>query len=182
MEYAEWYLGLAPNRNIIFVDELGVNISMRLPYGRALRGKRAEGTTPAIRSRNISIIAAMTSNALLHYEALDINDNGNAINFAYFVDDLAHARDLAGLQDCIIVMDNVAFHHNLAVQDLMIVRGFEFRYLPPYSPFLNPIENMIHRFSIKLRLLSFILRFFILAIGIFDLGHFIFMHEKCSNK
>ena len=42
----------------------------------------------------------------------------------------------------IIIMDNVAFHHGVHVKDMMTVRGFQWHYLPAYSPFFNPIENM----------------------------------------
>ncbi|KAI5151711.1 hypothetical protein ENBRE01_2329 [Enteropsectra breve] len=39
-------------------------------------------------------------------------------------------------------MDNVPFHKCRNIRDLITVSGHRFVLLPPYSPFLNPIENM----------------------------------------
>jgi len=39
-------------------------------------------------------------------------------------------------------MDNATIHHGEVVEEIMQNRGFEWHYLPPYSPFFNPIENM----------------------------------------
>ncbi|KAG2223603.1 hypothetical protein INT45_001685 [Circinella minor] len=40
-----------------------------------------------------------------------------------------------------LVMDNAAIHKTIDVKDWVTERGFEIIYLPPYSPFLNPIEE-----------------------------------------
>jgi hypothetical protein len=50
------------NRNFIFVDEVGFKMSQRIRYGRALIGDLARIETPAIRTRNISVMAAMNRN------------------------------------------------------------------------------------------------------------------------
>jgi transposase len=39
-----------------------------------------------------------------------------------------------------LVMDNAAIHKVTEVKDLIASRGYKVVYLPPYSPFLNPIE------------------------------------------
>lgn len=39
-----------------------------------------------------------------------------------------------------LILDNAAIHKVSAVQDLIVSRGYKAVYLPPYSPFLNPIE------------------------------------------
>ena len=44
--------------------------------------------------------------------------------------------------DSIVIMDNCTIHHGVQVQEVLEIRGFSWRYLPPYSPFFNPIENM----------------------------------------
>ena len=40
-----------------------------------------------------------------------------------------------------LVMDNAAIYRTIDVKDWVTKRGFEIIYLPPYSPFLNPIEE-----------------------------------------
>ena len=38
-------------------------------------------------------------------------------------------------------MDSLGAHKTRAVRDLLEQSGFAYRYLPPYSPDLNPIEH-----------------------------------------
>jgi transposase len=46
-------------------------------------------------------------------------------------------------QGQIIVVDiNARFHHSENVKACAQEAGIEIKYLPPYSPFLNPIEKM----------------------------------------
>ena len=40
----------------------------------------------------------------------------------------------------IIIMDNASIHCNERVEELIRANSLEIRYLPPYSPDLNPIE------------------------------------------
>jgi len=40
------------------------------------------------------------------------------------------------------VLDNVRFRHSAIVMEMLELRGFEHKFLPPYSPFLNGIECM----------------------------------------
>ncbi len=64
---------------------------------------------PAIRSRNTTVMAAMTSSGLLHYRVLE--GPGNIERFCRFIEDLAAKREAASiLADSILIMDNVAFH------------------------------------------------------------------------
>lgn len=39
-------------------------------------------------------------------------------------------------------MDNAKFHHSRCVRDPISEAGIRLLYLPPYSPQLNPIENL----------------------------------------
>jgi len=44
-------------------------------------------------------------------------------------------------------MDNVAFHNCAEIRDKIVVRGHFIKYLPSYSPFLNPIENIFSQWK-----------------------------------
>ncbi|KAG0749325.1 hypothetical protein G6F57_000253 [Rhizopus arrhizus] len=48
--------------------------------------------------------------------------------------------DQFGMQDRYLIMDNAAIHKVDEFQELIASRGYKTAYLPPYSPFLNPIE------------------------------------------
>lgn len=51
----------------------------------------------------------------------------------------------------IVVMDNLAPHKNPAVEEIIRAAGAEVWYLPPYSPDLNPIEQMWSKVKALLR-------------------------------
>jgi len=55
----------------------------------------------------------------------------------YYLDDLAAARDRLQLP-----ADNVGFHRSPIVVEMLELRGFEYKYLPPYSPFFMGIESL----------------------------------------
>lgn len=41
-------------------------------------------------------------------------------------------------------MDNVSFHHGEIITRTIHEHGHDVMYTPPYSPFLNPIEDLFH--------------------------------------
>jgi hypothetical protein len=48
----------------------------------------------------------------------------------------------SGISSPIFVMDNARIHHYKGLNEDEFVSTFQIQYLPPYSPFLNPIENV----------------------------------------
>ena len=137
-------------KSVFFLDETGFKVEMRNNYGRAKKGQNAEAYIPNIRSRNISVIAALSETRVVHYEVLP--GNCNADRFSRFIDDLAHHRDLAGINnETILIMDNVSFHKSAIVTEMAELRGFTLKYLPAYSPFLNPIESMFGQWKFHIK-------------------------------
>jgi len=119
---------------------------MRTSRGRSKSGNKAVLKGPAIKSTNITVMAAVCQQKLLYYKILE--GPGNTINFFHFIDDLANERDTQGLPaDSIIIMDNVAFHKHTDVIEMMEIRGFTHKFLPAYSPFLNPIECLFSQWK-----------------------------------
>lgn len=51
----------------------------------------------------------------------------------------------------VVVMDNLSAHKVPGVQEAVEAVGAEVRYLPPYSPHLNLIENMFSNLKSMLR-------------------------------
>ncbi len=51
----------------------------------------------------------------------------------------------------VVVMDNLSSHKRAAVRTAIESVGAELRYLPPYSPDLNPIEKAFSKLKAKLR-------------------------------
>jgi transposase len=53
----------------------------------------------------------------------------------------------------IIVLDNAAFHKSKETKALVETAGHKLKFLPPYSPDLNPIEHCWHQAKAKVRML-----------------------------
>ena len=51
----------------------------------------------------------------------------------------------------VVVLDNLASHHAAGVAEAVAAAGAELRYLPPYSPDLNPIEKLWSKVKGRLR-------------------------------
>lgn len=51
----------------------------------------------------------------------------------------------------IVIMDNLPAHKGVEVRDAIEAVGAELRYLPPYSPDFNPIENSFSKIKAALR-------------------------------
>jgi transposase len=51
----------------------------------------------------------------------------------------------------VVIMDNLAAHKVHGVREAIEARGAERRYLPPYSPDLNPIKNAFAKLKTLLR-------------------------------
>ena len=147
-EYATSFYALPgqiSDTNIIFIDEVGFCISMRASRGRSALGKPAVTVVPQIRTKNISVICAMNRGGILHYVKKERAINRES--FLQFIIDLKAklAETLTG--NLIFVMDNVAFHKCVEVKQALEDGGDKVRYLPPYSPFLNPIENLFSKWK-----------------------------------
>lgn len=73
----------------------------------------------------------------------DLNGGCDARKVEAFLDNLAQQADSQGLT--VVVLDNARFHKakNIkAKEPRWQAKGLFLRYLPPYSPQLNPIETL----------------------------------------
>jgi hypothetical protein len=62
-------------------------------------------------------------------------------HFIKFINDLLDIMDATGgMKGFYLVMDNCNIHKNVYMQRKIVRRGYNFMYLPAYSPELNPIE------------------------------------------
>lgn len=64
-----------------------------------------------------------------------------AIHFLEFLDGVLTSLDQNGMTGRYIVMDNTTIHKTDEIRNYVQERGYKAAYLPPYSPFLNPIEE-----------------------------------------
>lgn len=62
--------------------------------------------------------------------------------FEDFVEQLLHHCGRWPEPKSVLIMDNASFHHTERVEQMCSDAGVKLLYLPPYSPDLNPIEEM----------------------------------------
>ena len=121
--------GLLDSTHLIFIDETSVNTNMTRAYGRGLEGERVICRVPFAAWKTLTFVAALRCDGMTAPMLIKGAMNGEAQCLA----------PTLGRGD-IVIMDNVPSHKVDGVQAAIEAAGAILRYLPPYSPDLNPIE------------------------------------------
>lgn len=120
---------------LIFIDETGASTKMARLYGRSRRGERCVAAVPHGHWKTTTLVAGLRLSGLTAPMTIDGAMNGPA--FLAWVEQMLAPTLRAG---DIVIMDNLPAHKPAAVRAVIERCGAELRYLPPYSPDLNPIE------------------------------------------
>lgn len=115
-------------------------------YGRARRGERCVAAVPHGHWKTTTFTGALRLSGMTAPMLLDGPMNGAAFQ-AYVEQVLVPTLRCGDL----VVMDNLAPHKNPAVRKAVEAVGAQLRYLPPYSPDFNPIENALAKLKAALR-------------------------------
>ena len=125
---------LDPSR-MVFVDETGASTKMARLHGRASRGKRCVSAVPHGHWKTTTFVGGLRLSGMTAPMVIDGPMNGPAF-LAWVEQELSPTLSPGD----IVVMDNLPAHKPAAVRAAIERCGAELRYLPPYSPDLNPIE------------------------------------------
>lgn len=131
---------------LVFFDESGVNTLMARTRGRSPEGKRLVDSAPAGRYETLTLMSAVRLDGVVAPLLLD--GPVNAETFAGYVEDCLVPALEAG---DILIMDNLPAHKSVRITRAVEMAGCVLVYLPPYSPDLNPIENMWSKVKASLR-------------------------------
>jgi transposase len=133
-------------KDLIFIDESGANLRMTTAYARIEGGKRIKMPVPFDHGPQFSMIGAISINKIEAALYGEWATNGE-IFFTFIERSL-----LPQLKPKhIVIMDNVKFHLQTRIKEAIESRGAKIIFLPPYSPDLNPIENMWSKIKNTLR-------------------------------
>jgi hypothetical protein len=138
--------GMLDPARLVFIDETAVSTNMVRLRGRAPRGDRVIGTVPLGAWETITFVAALRHNKMTAPMVIEGAMTGEMF--------------LAYVQQClvptlrrndIVVMDNCRVHLVAGIQKAIETARATLRYLPKYSPDLNPIElsQQIQSFAAK---------------------------------
>nr|XP_024659045.1 uncharacterized protein LOC112435148 [Maylandia zebra] len=148
-QYVQRVMELEANQaphEFIYIDEAGFNLAKRRRRGRNVIGKRATVDVPGQRGANITMCAAIANAGLLLHKC-QVGPY-NTERLLAFLNDLhqrlvpEQGQEGENMRTFVITWDNVAFHHLQAITTWFEVHPrLVSLFLPPYSPFLNPIEE-----------------------------------------
>jgi transposase len=131
---------------LVFIDETGTTTNMTRLRGRTARGKRLVDKTPHGHWKLSTFIAALRHDQITAPMVIDRPMNG-VIFLAYVMTFLVPTLSKGD----IVVMDNLSVHKVDGVAEAIEAAGARVLYLPPYSPDLNPIEQVFAKLKALLR-------------------------------
>jgi transposase len=113
--------------------------------GRSFRGERCYGSAPGS-WQTVTMLSSVRLGG--NTESIVFNGAVDKKMFAVYMEEVL----LGELNDYdIVILDNLSAHKNSFDVNKFTSRNIEIKYLPPYSPDLNPIEKMWSKIKTKLR-------------------------------
>lgn len=124
---------------LVFLDETGFSEHSRRAYGYSSKNTPAYITVPANRGINRSAMCAITFNDGLIASEFRIGSFNSQL-FIEFIENklVPYFRQHP---EKILIMDNARIHKTAEVERILHSNGIAFKFLTPYSPELNPIEE-----------------------------------------
>ena len=114
--------------------------------GRGKRGHRVIGRVPWGHWKTMTFLAGLRCEGITAPFVIDC-----AMNGAIFLEYVRQCLSPTLKPGDIVVMDNLPAHKKDQIRQIIEAAGAELRYLPPYSPDLNPIEQAFAKLKAHLR-------------------------------
>ena len=148
-EFDEELVEIAPDVDVVYVDECGVKQNMPREYGRAPAGQRVYLPTTGTRLKKLNIVAGLCNGKIICPTKYDWNTNSEWFCewFEWWFCSLLRIGS-------VIIMDNASFHKKKVLNRIADSYGCRIIWLPPYSPDKNPIEKVWANLKNWLRLNS----------------------------
>ena len=145
---AQWkkYQSRLDLHRLVFIDETWAKDNMTRAYGHAPRGKRLVAKAPHGRWRTMTFLAGLRHDQITAPCVIDGPINGE--RFLAYVEQFLVPTLKPG---DIVIMDNLGSHKGTAVRRAIRGAGAKLFFLPPYSPDLNPIEQVFAKLKTLLR-------------------------------
>ena len=130
----------------VFLDECGVTTDLLRRYGRSLNGTRLRDHTPCSHWETHTVVAALRLDGLGAPAVFD--GPIDTPTFRAYVEQVLVPTLRPG---DVVVLDNLAVHKQPEVRAAIEAAGAQLRFLPPYSPDFNPIEQAFAKLKAFLR-------------------------------
>jgi transposase len=145
LQWKKYQNRLDPSR-LVFIDETWAKTNMARTYGRCPKGTRLRANVPYGHWKTLTFLAALRHDRIDAPCVFDGPINGE--------------RFLAYVEQClvptlspgdVVILDNLGSHKSPAVRKAIRAAGAKVFFLPPYSPDLNPIEQVFAKLKGLLR-------------------------------
>jgi transposase len=140
------YQGRVDPRRLVFIDETWAKTNMAPLRGWAPKGQRLHAKVPYGHWKTMTFLAALRCDRIDAPCVLDQPING--ASFLEYVEQFLvptlSPRD-------IVIMDNLSSHKRPAIRAAIRSVGARLLFLPPYSPDLNPIEQVFAKLKHLMR-------------------------------
>jgi transposase len=133
-------------RRLVFIDETWAKTNMTPIRGRCPVGKRLVAKVPHSHRKTLTFVAALRCDGICAPCLLD--QPINAVSFRTYIEQFLVPTLRPG---DVVVMDNLSSHKGKAIRKAIRAVGAKLIFLPPYSPDLNPIEQMFAKLKALLR-------------------------------
>jgi transposase len=136
---ARWkaHQGRIAASRLMFIDETWVKTNMAPLRGWGTRGRRLKAYAPHGHWKTLTFIAALRCDRIDAPWVIDGPINGET--FLLYIEKVLAPILSPG---DVVVLDNLRSHKGKAARAIVRAKGAHLIFLPPYSPDLNPIEQV----------------------------------------
>jgi transposase len=131
---------------MVFIDETWAKTNMTRTHGWCTKGEALIDKVPHGHWKTLTFIAGLRHDGIVAPCVLDGPINGESFT-AWVEQFLIPALEPGS----IVVVDNLGSHKGGRVRKMLKAAGIRLFFLPPYSPDLNPIEEMFSKLKRMLR-------------------------------
>lgn len=131
---------------MVFLDEAGAKTNMTRLRGRAPRGERLHAKAPHGHWKTTTMISSVRLDGCTACMTIE-----GATDTLVFREYVRHVLCPSLRPGDMVVMDNLMPHKSIETLALIEAAGATVRFLPAYSPDLNPIEKMWSKVKNRLR-------------------------------
>jgi transposase len=145
---ARWraHQGRIEASRLVFIDETWIKTNMAPLRGWGPRGRRLRAYAPHGHWKTLTFIAALRCDGIDAPFVFDGPINGEA--FQLYIDRILAPALRPG---DVVIMDNLGSHKGKAARAAIRARKAHLIFLPPYSPDLNPIEQVFAKLKHLMR-------------------------------
>ena len=133
-------------RRLVFIDETWAKTNMGPLRGWSPRGQRLRGQVPHGRWKTVTFLAALRHDRIDAPWVYDGPIDGNS--FRVYVETVLVPTLAPG---DVVILDNLGSHKGKTVRKAIRAAGAKLFLLPPYSPDLNPIEQVFAKLKHLMR-------------------------------